>query len=90
MDILKLIGQIAACVVGGAVAIFAVVFLVSAMYATLWGPYGCEAFGEGMKVKTEWRFWYGCFVTMPNGEILPESIARDVLRQRYSVDVKAR
>ena len=90
MDILKLIGQAIAAIVGVAVGLFSLVFIIGALYATLWGPYGCVAFGEGMKLKTEWRFWYGCFVTMPSGEILPESIARDVLRHRYSVEVKQR
>jgi hypothetical protein len=90
MDFLRIVGQIALVVVGGAAALFAAIFIFSAMYASLWGPNSCAAYGEGAKLKVEWRFWHGCFVTMPDGRIMPESDARAVMKQEYRVDLKQR
>lgn len=85
-DLLQFLAFMVTAIVGIALAIF----LCMVLWAAWPARETCQAFGEGMKTKTEYRFWYGCFVTMPNGEILPESIARDVLKQRYAVEVKQR
>lgn len=74
--------------VGLVLALAFAVFLCMVLWAWIPGPLSCTALAEGMHVKTEYRFWYGCFVTMPDGRILPESIARDVLKQEYRVDIK--
>ncbi len=74
--------------VGAIVAIALGIFLCMVLWAAWPGRESCAALGEGMHTKTEYRFWYGCFVTMQDGEILPESVARDVLKQRYGVKIE--
>ncbi len=83
-EILEFLGGIVVFIIGLAAAIF----LLMVLWAWQVGPRACGEYGEGMKVATEYKFWYGCFVTMPDGRTLPESIARDVLRQEYRVEVK--
>ena len=73
----------------GGICIFAgTIFLLMVLWATWPGPLMCEAYSQGMKVKTEYKFWYGCFVTMPDGQILPESIANTILKQEYKLNIK--
>ena len=74
-------------IVGAILTGAAAIFLCCALWAAYPGPKACEAWGDEMHVKTVYRFWYGCFVTMPDGQVLPESIAVKVLQQRYGVEV---
>lgn len=48
----------------------------------------CREFGAGMKLETQFNFWAGCFVVMPDGERLPKSLAEKVLVQRYKLQVE--
>lgn len=82
-DFLLFVGAVISFIVAAA----ATIFLLMAFWAAYPGPKACDAWGDEMHVKTVYRFWYGCFVTMPDGQVLPESIARDVLRQKYGVEV---
>lgn len=61
------------------------IWLMTLLYALGPGKWACEDFGRGMAVKSEYFFWEGCFVTMPNGERLPQSVATRVLQQRYEL-----
>ena len=63
--------------------LFLTVFFIAAVHTHFWATPACAAFGEGMKLQTEFRFWYGCFVTMPDGRIMPTHIAEDVMRKEY-------
>jgi hypothetical protein len=83
-DALEFVFFIFGIVISAAAAIFSCFVL----WAWLIGPSECEEFGSGMRLKTEYKFWQGCFVTMPDSRVLPESIARDVMRQEYKVQVK--
>jgi hypothetical protein len=74
-------------IVGAIVVGAMTIFLLCALWAAYPGPKACEAWGDEMHVKTVYRFWYGCFVTMPDGQVLPESIAVKVLQQKYGVEV---
>ena len=79
--------EVMAFMVGIIAAVVFALFITVATYAVTIGPKSCEAYGANMSVSTKYEFWYGCFVTMPNGEVLPESVALDVLRQKYKVEV---
>lgn len=68
-------------------AFFTVLFLALLLWTAGPEKWGCEDFGQGMGLETEFKFWHGCFVKMPDGEVLPVSIARKVLEQRYAVKV---
>lgn len=83
-DLLEFLSGIVVFIVGLALAIF----LLMVLWAWQVGPRACTEFGEGMKAQTEYKFWRGCFVTMPDGKVLPENIAMDVMRQEYRVEVK--
>lgn len=80
------------CVVGGIITVlltlFFSAFLIAALWTQFWYRPACAAFGEGMQVKTEFRFWYGCFVTLPDERILPLSIAESILRQEHLLKYK--
>ena len=71
-----------------AIVSFALTFF---LLAFLWcagpGKWACEDFGKGMQAKTEYHFWYGCFVAMPDGKILVESDARKVMQQEYRLEL---
>lgn len=75
-------------VAGFLVVVATTIFLLAALWAWQIGPRACAEYGEGMNVSTEFKFFQGCFVALPDGRMLPESIARDVLRQEYRVEVK--
>ena len=64
------------------------IFVTAAAWAAWPGPKICEAYGEGMHLKTEYRFWYGCFVTLPDGSVLPEKTATQLLGQKYGIKIE--
>jgi len=40
-----------------------------------------------MSVKTDFKFWHGCFVTLQDGTVVPEDVAIKVLSNKYSVEM---
>lgn len=64
-------------------AIIVSAFLCICLWCAGPAKWACEDFGGGMQLKTDYRFWYGCFVTMPGGEILPHSIAKETIKRQY-------
>ena len=75
--------KVCAVIFGVLMTIFLSVFFISAVWTYTWYRPACEDFGKGMKLHTEFHFWHGCFVTMPDGRVLPDSTAKDILRQEY-------
>lgn len=80
---MKAFACVCGVIFGVLLTFFLSVFFIMALYTQFWARPSCQAYGEGMKVTTEFRFWYGCFVTMPDGRVLPQHIAETVLRQEY-------
>ncbi len=68
--------------------IFAALLGIDALYSVTWGPASCAQFGEAMHMKTEWRFWPGCFVTLPDGSVMPREPYEKNLMQNYKVQIK--
>ena len=87
---IELVMKIVGGIIAAAIGIFLFVFVLCALFTVLWADPACKAFGDGMQLKTEFRFWYGCFVTMPDKRILPKDVAINVLRQEYQFNVKQR
>ncbi|MHB8413900.1 MAG: hypothetical protein ACYDB1_00700 [Acidiferrobacteraceae bacterium] len=67
-----------------AILILAIVFLWAAIPARL----GCNAFSEATHLHTDYRFWYGCFVTMPDGSIVTDDVAMKILGNKYQLKFK--
>lgn len=83
-DIFKAFFFLAAATCGCVIVIFG----LCALWAWTAGPKSCESYGRYMGLKTTFDFWNGCFVEMPNGEILPKDIANKVLSNEYQIKVK--
>lgn len=64
-----------------------VVLLTILLCMSLWtaGPtrWACEDYGKASGNKTEFFFWYGCIVTLPDGSVLPRRDAEAAALRRH-------
>jgi len=86
-DFFDLVIGVIGIILSGAFAFF--------LIACLWtaGPdrWACKDYSEASGMKTEFRFWYGCFVTLPDGTIMKRSDAEKVIvrkfQHRYQIEI---
>lgn len=63
-------------------------FIIACLGSATVAPAQCSSLGAAMKVKTDYYFWKGCFITLPNGETVPEDVALKIMQQKYQINVE--
>lgn len=82
-------GLILLSIIGG---IFMTVFLVMILWTAGPSTWACEDYQKVTKLPTTMLFWSGCFVTMPDGAVLPKHQAQEIIgrnyQHKYQIEVK--